>query len=210
EAPLRVGSLKGAPESADPLGIAMRSLLVPVTLLSLVLVSIVADGGPRVDSVEAGTAVRMSLEELAAEAELILEGRVLTKLVERRDGRIVTDVLLACDRTHAGEPRSFRWLTLPGGVLASGEGLLLAGVPSLDVGGEVVVFLSAANDAGMRLPVGLAQGQWSVARTADGRRFVRQSPMARDVVVSGAVEQRALAYPDFLARIAAGRRRSPR
>ena len=188
----------------------MRSTLLSLTLLFLVLFPVLVDGGPRPEPVEAGTAVRLSLEELAAEAELILEGRVLFAAAERKGSHIVTHVLLDLDRTLAGAERRFRWITLPGGVLPSGEGLILAGVPRLVTGEEVVLFLSASNELGVRMPVGLAQGKWSVLRSLDGRRFVQQSHFAREVLMHGSVERRAMAYPDFLARVTAGRRHAKR
>lgn len=188
----------------------MRTILVCLTLLTLVVVPLVVDGGPRSEPVSAGTAVRFELEELAREAELIVEGQVLRTHGVRRAGRIETEVLLAVERTHAGRDEALRWITLPGGVLPSGDGLLLAGMPRLAVGERVVLFLSAANSLDVRVPVGLAQGKWSVLRATDGRRWVRQAPAARGVLVDGPPSERALDYADFLARVTAGRRHARR
>jgi hypothetical protein len=63
---------------------------------------------------------------------------------------------------------------LPGGILPDGTGLVLPGMPRLAEGEEVVLFLSETSSAGLRVPVGLAQGKFRVVRDARGARTLER------------------------------------
>jgi hypothetical protein len=164
------------------------------------------------NDVEAGTALRMDVPELARRSDLIVEARVLSKqALEAGGGRIETEYLLAVERTLAGEPLALRAIRLPGGVLPDGRGMLLSGMPALRVGESVLLFLTRASETGMRMPVGLAQGKLSVVWNAAGEKLLVRdtSGMALAQVSSGAVREAngvsILSYVDALAAIEAAR-----
>jgi hypothetical protein len=119
--------------------------------------------------VEAGTAVRLEIEDLVREAELVLEGRVLADHASRDSrGLVSTSYTLSVRRTFRGAPQGTRVVTLPGGTLPDGSGTLLPGLPRLEVGEDVLLFLSSESANGSRMPVGLSQGKFRVVRTEGG------------------------------------------
>ncbi len=123
-----------------------------------------------VSTVEAGTAVRLELEELARRAALIVEGRVIaTRAFRDTRGEVRTEVTLSVDETFAGEPFGTRRFELPGGVLADGSGTLIAGMPSVSLGEDALYFLTGESASGLRMPVGLAQGKFRLVRDEQGR-----------------------------------------
>lgn len=182
----------------------MRSLLEPSVLVLLALL-LLGGGEPGTSEIRAGSAPRLGVQALTEHADLVLEGRVLRTTSTRRHGRIETDALIACDRTHVGENRSNRWITLPGGVLPNGDGMLLAGVPSLAEGERVMLFLSESNAAGVRMPVGLSQGKWYVHEDALGNRWVAPTRSSGVSFVGEGQDARVHAYAEFLAKIEVGR-----
>jgi hypothetical protein len=123
--------------------------------------------------VEAGTAERLSLEGLVERAGLILEGRVLSaRGLEDPEGRIETEYVLEVARTFEGMDLPLRSVRLPGGVLPDGRGMLLAGMPRVAPGEELLLFLTQEGATGVRMPVGLAQGKLGMRRRSDGGRVL--------------------------------------
>lgn len=155
----------------------------------------------------AGTVQRLSLSDLAERADLAFEGHVLSaRVLEPAPGRIETEYALREDRAFVGQPCGLRVVRIPGGVLPDGRGLAIAGLPRMDVGEDVVLFLSREGSRGTRLPLGLAQGKLRVAGHGSARRligevagldFVGQAPTA---VPAGA----GIDYVTALAEIEAG------
>ncbi len=114
----------------------------------------------------------MDIRDLTGGADLILEGRVLSALADELDGRVETEYLVLVERTFAGEDQPLRTIRLPGGVLEDGRGMLLAGMPRIEPGENVLLFLSEAGDGGIRMPVGLAQGKFRILVRPDGSRIL--------------------------------------
>jgi hypothetical protein len=113
----------------------------------------------------------MDTNELVESAALVIEGRVLSvKGVETKDGMIETEYELLVERTFEGVDLVERTVRIPGGLLADGRGLLLAGLPRLGVGEETLLFLSETSASGVRMPVGLSQGRYRIVRNLDGSR----------------------------------------
>lgn len=128
-----------------------------------------ADALPRA---RAGTALRMELGEAFRASDLVLEGRVQSaRAAETADGLIVTDWEVVVDRTFWGEPAETRTIRLPGGLLPSGKGMVLPGMPRLAVGEDVVLLLEGEGPAGTRMPTGLAQGKYRVVTQPTGERL---------------------------------------
>lgn len=125
--------------------------------------------------VEAGTAVKLDVPGLVDRAELVFEGRVRAiECVRDARGRIETRYTLDVARTLFGEAAPTRIVRVPGGVLPDGSGLVLPGLPRLARDEEALLFLTAESRAGLRVPVGLAQGRFRIEHTAEGaRRLVR-------------------------------------
>lgn len=118
-------------------------------------------------SVDAGTAIKLDLAGLVRGADVAFEGRVIASRVLRDEqGRIATEHTLSIDRTFLGEPYGTRTIKLPGGVLPDGSGMLLPGMPRVEVGEDVLLFLSQESSGGLCMPVGLAQGKFKVVREA--------------------------------------------
>ena len=159
----------------------MRFLfLISSLVASLLLVM----GIPSPDShVSAGTAVRLDVADLASNASLILEGRVLTSLVFGHDeGRVETEYLIEVERTFLGEDLPYRSIRIPGGVLPDGSGMLLAGMPHISDGEELLLFLTGESEGGVRMPVGLAQGKFRVVRSADGTKMLEREGLGVTLV----------------------------
>jgi hypothetical protein len=179
----------------------MRALLA--VLAALTLVGLPAPSTPR-----AATVLQLDVPDQADLADLVVEGTVLhAQPVEQLDGTVATEYEIAVDATHWGEHRSMRVLRVPGGVLASGRGTLVPGMPALSVGEEVLLLLSAESGRGWRIPVGLAQGKFRLTRAADGRRLaVRDARGITQVGAAGSVEVEAaevFEYADVRARLEA-------
>jgi hypothetical protein len=133
--------------------------------------------------VRAGTVQRFGLADLAERAEVAFEGRVqAVRVLEARPGRIETEYLISESAVHVGESCSTRIVRLPGGVLPDGRGLVLAGMPKLALGEDVLLFLSRESSQGTRMPVGLSQGALRVVTLPSGARRLVGSSAGLDIV----------------------------
>jgi len=114
----------------------------------------------------------MGLGDQVERADLIVEGRVVARRsVERADGRIDTHLTLRIDHTFLGEHEDARVVTVPGGVLEDGRGMLVPGFRLPGVGDEMVWLFTPEGPSSVRVPVGLDLGQVRLVRDADGRRL---------------------------------------
>lgn len=122
-------------------------------------------------AVRAGTALRMDVDELVDSAALVVEGRILSATgIETESGMIETEYRMQVDHTYEGVDAVELTLRLPGGVLEDGRGLILVGLPRLEVGEETLLFLTDPSANGVRMPVGLSQGHYRILRYLDGSR----------------------------------------
>jgi|JI9StandDraft_1071089.scaffolds.fasta_scaffold404990_1 hypothetical protein len=142
-----------------PLNVALGAIVAALCLCPV---------GPQ--TVSAGTVVRMEIEELARSAELVFDGRVLFARSFRDErGLVRTEYTVSVATSFAGGPQSTRTFELPGGQLADGSGLLIPGLPRLEIGEDALLFLTREGSSGLRLPVGLAQGKLRLVRDSAGR-----------------------------------------
>ncbi len=149
----------------------MRTFLsaaIGLLLAALVTPGLLRDGAP----VQAGTALRLDTDGLVQNAALILEGRVLAAHPLEGATGIETEYLLEVERTFEGEDLPHRLVRLPGGVLPDGRGLALAGMPRIEPGEALLLFLTQEGRSGIRMPVGLAQGKYAVQRRRDGTKVL--------------------------------------
>lgn len=152
-------------------------LFVVLALAALVAASLVVSA--RLAAVTAGSAVTLDVQELVDGSDLVLEGRVLSAVPRWDDrGRIETVYELLVERTFWGTESASRTVVLPGGVFPDGRGMLLAGVPRPIVGERNILFLSPAGSGGLRMPVGLSQGQVRVLDTPGGGHLAVRSHSA--------------------------------
>jgi hypothetical protein len=142
------------------------SAILGLIFLAFVLASLV--GRPL--GVEAGTAIRLGVPELVESSDLILEARVLSAYSFEDRGRIETEYLLEVARTFEGVDEAYRAVRLPGGLLEDGRGMVLAGMPRIFAGEEVLLFLTPEGRTGVRMPVGLSQGKLGLISRADGTK----------------------------------------
>lgn len=159
-------------------------------------------------SSQAGTAIRMDLDEAFMRSEIVLEGSVVTGVSgETSLGEIYTDWTLNVDRTFWGGHEATRVIRLPGGVLADGRGSMIPGMPRLALGEEVVLFLSEESDEGLRVPVGLSQGKYRIVTASDGARTAVQTGDHVTLISARATRSidglEMLEYADLIARIEA-------
>lgn len=157
-----------------------------------------------------GTARKLELEDLVRDCDLAVEGKLLsTRAVRDARGRIVTEHVLQVGRTWVGDAAQLRTVRLPGGTLPDGSGMVVPGMPRLAAGAECVLFLAREDSQGVRMPVGLAQGAWSVVRTKDGLRRVVRDQAGLAVVEGGRVRDAdprgEMDYAVFAARLEAAR-----
>jgi hypothetical protein len=124
------------------------------------------------DGVAAGTALRMEVADLTRRADLVVEARVLSERVLAVEERIETELALGVERTFRGPDLPLRTIRIPGGVLPDGSGMLLAGMPRIRAGEQVLLFLSTETAGGVRMPIGLSQGKLQVVFDAQGRKLL--------------------------------------
>lgn len=145
---------------------------------------------------------------MVQEADLVVEGRVLaTRCVEDDRGRVVSDFELEVARTFTGEHRERRTVRLPGGMLPSGRGLLVPGLPSLALGERVILALSKPNAQGMRLTTGLSQGKFQVLTGPDGLPQAVRGGVGGTLAGPGGLEEtggvEVMPYAELVARLEA-------
>ncbi len=166
----------------------------------------------RSGGVEAGTAVRMDVPDLARHADLILEANVLSaRSFETEEGRIETEFLLEVERTLAGVDLPVRAVRMPGGILPDGRGMMLAGMPHMAPGERALLFLGSPGATGVRMPVGLAQGKFQVAETPLGEKVLLREHCGLSLIQPGSGKvahsdgMSVLPYAEVVAQIEAAR-----
>lgn len=159
---------------------------------------------------QAGTAIRLSLDDTFERSDVIVEGRVQSAISgEDAEGLIYTDWALRTERSFWGELDETFTVRLPGGVLSNGKGMVIPGMPRLTVGEDVVLFLGEASPMGMRLPTGLSQGKFRIVTSTTGKRTAIQTGehvsliTARNTRTADGLDM--LDYADLVARLEAMR-----
>lgn len=180
-------------------------------LRAAVAASFVAAAAP---FVEATIVEALEVAELVARADRVVEARVAgVEPALDRQGRPATRVGLVVLSSVKGANGSVVECVLPGGT-AGGRTLRIAGVPKLEPGEEVVVFLSRESSAGLTLPIGLGQGVYrSVRDPKTGAAHLRADLSGLDLrdrktgapVAGAAASVDRAAFLADLRRIAAGR-----
>ena len=129
--------------------------------------------GAAILPVEATRFVRLTIEELARDANAVVHGRVVAlECLRDGQGRIYTRVEMAVQDVWKG-PITGGTCTVVCGGGALGETVVRAvGQPEYSVGDEVVAYL-VRGDGGDWVTLGMAQGRFRVTRDdRSGRRWV--------------------------------------
>lgn len=151
--------------------------------------------------VHATSVERFDLKEMTQRAEVVVHGRITSTecRVDAR-GAIVTDVKLEVVelfKSKDGEDKSqvkvFQF-TVYGGIVGD-RGSAISGAPSFPQGEEVLLFLSQANDAGLRTAIGLAQGKYTI-RLEGGRKLAYRNLEGLRLVDPRTGEVQESAKPD--------------
>ena len=104
----------------------------------------------------------LSIEQLTAKADLVLQGKVLSTTVQRDpQGRIYTTVKLQVDEVWKGSLATNQFTLVHGGGVLGDEVATVSGQAKYEVGEEVVAFL-VLNQRGEGVSVGLCQGKFQV------------------------------------------------
>jgi len=121
-----------------------------------------------------GNFIPLPVEELAARAQLVVRGTVLTKSVQRDEaGRIYTRVELSVAEVWKGSLATNRFTVVHGGGVLGEQRARVSGQVEFQVGEEAIAFL-VLNPHGEGVCLGLAQGKFEIWRdTASGEQFAR-------------------------------------
>lgn len=112
-----------------------------------------------------------ALDTLAAQADEIVVGEVVSVEAFTRDGRVSTRVLIAAEQCYVGAPVSTVEIVVPGGR----DGDYATWVPGADeyaIGEQVLVFLEAL-PSGAYVSRALAHSKFTLTDGADGVRATR-------------------------------------
>jgi hypothetical protein len=143
----------------------------------------------------------LTIEETARRADAVVHGVVASVRVEAGErGLPVTVVSIARREVVKGDPRLERLvLRLPGGS-REGVTVVVHGVPTFREGEEVVVAATPPHPrSGLRVPVGLCQGKWTVEEHG-GRRIARRD-LGDAHVVGGGPGETSLELGELLRRL---------
>lgn len=130
-------------------------------LCALAVLGIVAGGA---GLAYATTVERLALADLVARAERIVEGVVVEALpAEDLRGRPAMRVVVEVGEALKGEAAAVCAFLVPGGIDKEGVALVVPGMPRFEKDERVVLFVSGASSAGLRVPIGLGQGTFRAA-----------------------------------------------
>lgn len=145
----------------------MRRIQVVTALASLLLL---ASAGVA----WATTVLRFTTDELCDRADVVIHGQcVAARTRDTRDG-VVTDYDVRVLESLKGEAGAAFSFTTYGGVTET-RGTFIPGAPTIKEDEELLLFLDAANKAGCRMVIGMAQGKFSVRTAEDGRKLASRN-----------------------------------
>jgi hypothetical protein len=108
----------------------------------------------------------LSIEQLAQESALVVQGKVVSKTCQRDpDGRIFTKVELAIAEVWKGSLPTNRFIVVHGGGILGDRKSTVSGQVEYGIGEEVVAFI-VVNQHGEGVTLGLAQGKFQIRQEA--------------------------------------------
>lgn len=189
----------------------MRSTTLFAALVGFVVGFVIPAFFPNLrDSSQAGTAMRLSLEDAFHRSDLVIEGKVTGSACGvDENGLIYTDWTFDVDQTLWGAQEETRTIRMPGGVLMSGKGMMIPGMPRLVVGEDVLLLLGAPSTDGTRIPTGLSQGKYRIVTSTNGDRTAIQTGDHVSLITARKTRKidglGMLSYADLKARLEAVR-----
>ena len=168
--------------------------------------------------VAATSVLPISLQRMAAAADVIFHGTVIDNRVERdpASGNAATYTTFEVTELVKGKTGATHTIKQIGGELpGGGMRQIIHGVPRFSPGQEYVVFLPKASSLGFASPIGLKQGRFEVSRINGQAAIVDRRAMAATGaaplelpeipggVETGLPETRGVALEDFLQSVRA-------
>jgi hypothetical protein len=150
---------ENGPEHAFPQAVLIMSRFFGSSLAGLILVLWACC------SAAAATLQQLSMDQLTQSATAIVRARVTGSSASFTSSTIYTHYKLQVSETWKGVPGAE--VMLPGGI-AGGYRQSFPGVPTLQTGGEYVLYLWKSSTTGITHVVGLSQGIFNVTQQADG------------------------------------------
>jgi hypothetical protein len=138
----------------------------------------------------------LSIESLTKQADVVLQGTVLSKTCQRDPaGRIYTRVELQVTELWKGAVPGSPFVIVRGGGVLGERQSVVAGQVQYDIGEEVVVFL-VRNGRGEGVTLGLMQGKFHIWREGvTGSRFVVNPFHGAPETAAGGIRSRSTARP---------------
>jgi hypothetical protein len=124
---------------------------------------------------------RMTVEEMAGEAELVVHGNVVRKWSawDSSGGTIWTHYEIRIEETLKGASGGALVVSEPGGIVGD-QGMMIPGTPQYNVGDEVVLLVWRTPIGYLRTS-GWGQGKFTVSAAAGGVKVARASTSLKDV-----------------------------
>jgi hypothetical protein len=117
--------------------------------------------------------VPLSIAQLTAKAQLVLQGNVTSKTVQRdAEGRIYTRIELQVADVWKGPHKTKTFTLVQSGGTLGEEIATVDGQEEFSIGEEVVVFL-ALNSRNEGVVIGLSQGKFKVRKEPGGEKVVQ-------------------------------------
>jgi hypothetical protein len=117
--------------------------------------------------------VPLSIAQLTTKAQLVLQGNVTSKTVQRdAEGRIYTRIELQVADVWKGQPKANRFTVVQSGGTLDEEIAMVDGQEEFSIGEEVVVFL-VLNQRNEGVVIGLSQGKFKVRKEPGGEKVVQ-------------------------------------
>jgi hypothetical protein len=117
--------------------------------------------------------VPLSIAQLTAKAQLVLQGSVTSKTVQRdAEGRIYTRIELQIADVWKGQPKAKTFMLVQSGGVLGQEIATVDGQEEFSIGEEVVVFL-VLNQRNEGVVIGLSQGKFKVRKELGGEKVAQ-------------------------------------
>jgi hypothetical protein len=146
-------------------------------------------------AVQAERIIPLSIEELTARAELVLQGTVLSKSCQRdAAGRIYTSIEFQVAEVWKGRLTTNRITLVHGGGILGEERLHVDGQVNFRLGEEAAVFL-VLNPQGEGVAIGMCQGKFNIWKDPDSGQKVTDNGFHGRAAARVPDAQKALAPP---------------
>lgn len=125
-------------------------------------------------SAEAGPLLPLSVQDLTEAADVVLQGKVVSKKVSRDDeGRVFTSIKLQVQDVWKGDVDGDTFEVVHGGGILGLRKVEVTYQVQFDLGDEAVVFCRI-NSQGQGVTIGMTQGKFEILKSEDdSKQYVR-------------------------------------